>query len=236
MLDILCAHIRWTTDEPEYRKDYKQKPSEEIQSLLTLLFVQEHEVFTGRHINLQGSCLNGSNLSQARLEKANLRRAQLQRAHLGVARLQGANLRGAQLQGAHLIRAQLQGADLGVARLQGADLFKAQLQGASSTSLLRSFNEPFEAVINKWIDKESDLGRVIFGGGLTQEDVDSMCNGLSDGAGNELQKKLRDHIRESVTQGVPEDSGAKMGTYTKEDADQWIAEYKTALSAVSESG
>ena len=100
VLDILCAHIRQTTGEPEYRKDYKQKPSEEIQSLLALLFVQKHEVFTGRDINLQGSCLNGSNLSQARLEKANLRGAQLYRVDLIGAQLHGANL-GAQLHGAN---------------------------------------------------------------------------------------------------------------------------------------
>ena len=50
VLDILCAHIRQTTSESKYRETYKSKPSEEIQSLLTLLFVQKHEVFKGRYI------------------------------------------------------------------------------------------------------------------------------------------------------------------------------------------
>ena len=95
VLDILCAHIRRTTGEPEYRDKYSSKPSEEIQSLLTLLFVQKHEVFTGLDINLQGSWLNGSNLSQARLEKADL---------VGV-QLHGAHLFEVQLHGAHLLRA-----------------------------------------------------------------------------------------------------------------------------------
>ena len=105
-LDILCAHIRRTTSEEKYRAKHKSKPSEEIQSLLTLLFVQEHKVFTGRdiNINLQGSCLNGSNLRQARLEKAYLEGAQLHGAHLGGAQLHGAHLEGAQLHGAHLGR------------------------------------------------------------------------------------------------------------------------------------
>ena len=40
VLDILCAHIRRTTSEREYRKNHKSKPSEEVQSLLTLLFVR----------------------------------------------------------------------------------------------------------------------------------------------------------------------------------------------------
>ncbi|MDE2917025.1 MAG: hypothetical protein OXM00_07335, partial [Paracoccaceae bacterium] len=48
VMDILCAHIRRTTGEAGYQEGkYKWKPSEEIQSLLTLLFVQEHEVFKG---------------------------------------------------------------------------------------------------------------------------------------------------------------------------------------------
>ena len=59
VLDILCAHIRRTTGEKKYREDYPSKPSEEVQSLLTLLFVQDHKVFKGCHINLQGSWLNG---------------------------------------------------------------------------------------------------------------------------------------------------------------------------------
>ena len=97
VMDILCAHIRqMTTDQTTRGKDYqaehKSKPSEEIQSLLTLLFVQEHDVFKGRSINLQDSYLNGANLSQARLKKANLREAQLQRADLRSAQLQGADL------------------------------------------------------------------------------------------------------------------------------------------------
>ena len=295
VLDILCAHIRWTTGKSEYR-DNHPKPSEEIQSLLTLLFVQKYKVFTGLDIKLQGSCLNGSNLVEARLKKAHLEGAQLQGAHLMDAKLQradliraqlqGARLDGAQLQGAYLMDAQLrgaylmdaqlqgaylreaqlqrarldgarlqgadlglarlhgawldgarlQGADLGLARLHGARLAGAEMQGASTTTPLRSFNEPFEAVINKRIDKESDLGGVIFGGGLTQEAIDSMCNGLSDGAAHELREKLRFHIGEPVTQGVPKDSGAIRGTYTKAEAAQWIAEYKTATSVVSERG
>ena len=44
VLDILCAHIRRTTCEKEYQDKYQQEPSEEIQSILTLLFVQETRV------------------------------------------------------------------------------------------------------------------------------------------------------------------------------------------------
>ncbi len=53
VFDILCAHIRRTTNQRTYQNKYKLKPSEEIQSLLTLLFVQNHAVFKGLHGNLQ---------------------------------------------------------------------------------------------------------------------------------------------------------------------------------------
>ena len=88
VMDILCAHIRQTTGGNDYQEKHKTKPSEEIQSLLTLLFREEHDVFEGCSINLQGSYLNGANLSQARLKKANLKQAQFQEADLFDAQLQ----------------------------------------------------------------------------------------------------------------------------------------------------
>ena len=131
VLDILCAHIRQTTGESEYREAHKSNPSEEVQSLLTLLFVQKHEIFKGLHINLEGGWLNGADLKDARLAKVALNRAYLRTAQLVRAQLQGAEFHEAQLQGAFLAWAELQGAFLNSAQLQGVALAEAQLQGAS---------------------------------------------------------------------------------------------------------
>ncbi len=131
VLDILCAHVRRTTGESKYQKECPEKPSEEIQSLLTLLFVQEHDVFQGFRINLEGSWLNGANLLNARLEGAHLWNTQLQGADLGSARLQGASLWRAQLQRAYLGGAHLQEANLMNAHLEGASLAFIHLEGAS---------------------------------------------------------------------------------------------------------
>ncbi len=313
VLDILCAHIRRTTREAEYKKEYPSKPSEEIQSLLTLFFRQKHKVFIGLDINLEGSWLNGSNLNQARLEKAdlseaqlhgtNLRGAQLRRANLrgarlhgadlSEARLHGANLRGAQLYGADLSRAQLygadllavqlHGADLMLARLYGADLLEAQLHGANlmlaqlyGADLLAAqlyganlrgaqlygarllgarlhgvdlsearlhgassiypgeLDESFEAFINKRIGECSDLSGAIFEGGLIPEDVASIGKGLPDDKeAMKLRAKLEVHIGKPESRDLPENSGAIKGKYTKEEAAQWIAEYKTATAEVA---
>ena len=121
VMDILCAHIRQTTTdqmtgEYDYQVKHKENPSEEIQSLLTLLFREEHGVFEGCSINLQGSYLNGANLSKARLMNANLTEAQLQEA----------DLREAQLEDDALINAVSQEAIL--SREQEKEAFDIQMQ------------------------------------------------------------------------------------------------------------
>ena len=146
VLDILCAHIRQTTGGDDYQKKHKIKPSEEIQGLLTLLFMEEYDVFEGCPINLQGSYLNGATLIQARLKKANLMEAQLQRAVL--------------------IKAQLQRTDFMEAQLQGADLSKAQLQGVSSHEVSPLSLAGFESKIRNRIDEPSNLTGIVFAGGL----------------------------------------------------------------------
>ena len=308
-LDMLCLHIRQTTSENEYRKTQESKPSEEIQSLLRLLFVQKHEVFKDCDINLQGSWLNGADLWGARLETAILTRVHLQGATLTEAHLQGANLIEAYLQGASLrrahlqkaflirahlqgvklVRAQMQGtnllgahlqeanlrsadiqeADIEGAHLQGADLFGTRLQGANLRSadmqginlgrahlqgayLFRTrmqganlleahlqgceskfwyFWESFEACIRSRIGKETDLSGVIFAGGLTKEDVDSLVEGLSHEKANELRERLAPHINQPISNELPENSGAiTKPPYTKEEAEQWITEHEEALS------
>ena len=130
ILDILCAHIRRTTSEKEYQDKYQREPSEEIQSLLTLLFVQGQTVFRGYQTNLVGAWLNGSNLRSAQLQCANLNDAHLQGSHLEDAQLQGATLNSAKLQFAWLSNASLRGANVCNASLQLAHLDGAQLQGA----------------------------------------------------------------------------------------------------------
>lgn len=266
ILGILCAHIRQTTSESEYREKHKSKPSEEIQSLLTLLFVQEHEIFKECHINLQGSWLNGLNLVGARLEKAvlieahlhevNLFEADLREADLEGAYLYGANLVGAhlqktdldeaclhqtilfnaRLQGASLFKARLQDAKLGGARLQGANLYEAQLQGAEllGAQLQGVTNQSddsssFETRVKDRIGEQSDLSGIVFNGGLKQEDLDSLLNGMSGDAASELREKLKSHVGKPACHDLPEDSGAITGSYTKEEAEKWIAEYQEAI-------
>ena len=275
VLDILCAHIRRTTGEDMYRKTNQSKPSLEVQNLLTLLFVQDHDVFKDLRINLQESWLNGANLHKARLRKANLTRASLQKAFLWEAKLQGANLfdahlheidlTNAHLQGAILYEAKLQGAKLNSARLHGADLSSAKLHGAQifgakmygvslsgaqlqgaylSDSRLQGaylggtnlkgvkcqqfLNDEFEQIMRQSIDQQSDLSTVTFAGRLTRNELGSIIKDLSDEKAKVLRKKLESHIGQQPSYGLPSNSRA-IGKYTKEEAEEWIVEYKRAM-------
>ena len=323
VLDILCAHIRQTTGEYEYQKKHKvpedpedvedvpyvSAPSEEVQSLLNLLFVQEHDVFKGLSADLRGSWMRGADLRIARLEsavlvgvhlqEANLTRANLQGVNLEGAQLQGANLeganlqranvtwtqlertnlKGAKLQGADLTRANLQGVDLkgvnlqGVdltranlqranlqrARLQGVVLWAAELQGADLTEAqLQAANLwvaklqeanlteaqlqgviskkncliSFEKRIRTQIGKESDLSEITFEGELGQDTLDCIVGDLPVEADKKLREKLTRHLDKPKSNKLPKNSGAITGTYTREDAEKWIAEYNEAMSSV----
>ena len=320
VLDILCAHIRGTTSGSEYRDKHNLKPSEEIQSLLTLLFVQNHQVFKDCHINLQGSWLNGAKLSGARLGKAildevhlcgayldgaDLQKAQLCQTHLqgaylmyaemrevvllrahlqkaeirlakltssniseanlhaadlwkanirgsclDKARLHGANLVGANLQASRLSEASLYGANLSRAGLQGANLQQAEFQGASfGGTRLQGANlrhvrlqgvknerwrHGFRKNINESIGNAANLSGMIFTGGLGSEDLDSIVEDLPNDKATALRKKLIADVDKPASHELSEDSDAITGSYTEEEAEQWVAEYEQAMSEVPE--
>lgn len=266
VLDILCAYIRRTTGEDEYRKQHKSKPSEEIQSLLTLLFVQEHEVFKGLHINLQGSRLNGADIGGAHLAEANLAGAHLQAAYLGDSYLQGSNLNGAQMQGtdlrrsflqsstmvrtqmqcayllgtrmqcAHLSETQMQGAYFCRTEMQGTLFAKVHMQGAGNSVWDVEMSYPER--IKEATGKETDLSEVILRGGLSQENVDFLAEGLSDvrkdcpdtgvsycGDAQMLREILKPHIDKPTDYKLREGMEVYTGYYTKEEAEEWIAVY-----------
>ena len=158
IVEILCAHLRETTQQKDYQENYEDKPSNEIQSLLKVLIElnqsneeeQEDRQFNPVRLNLSGAYLVGANLesaclnradlsgtdmreadlSQARLHKANLEKAKMQRASLWGAQMQKARLQAAEMQGADLYDTQMQGAYLQGARMQKAGLFGAQMQRA----------------------------------------------------------------------------------------------------------
>ncbi len=161
VFEILCAHIRRTTSTKKYREKHRTKPSEEVQSLLTLLFVREHGLFSKLRADLQDTWLRGARLKGARLSRCDLTGAVLESADLTEASLKGALListnlshavldetrlrrawfLGANLRSAYLFFARAQRADFSDVTAPGADFTGADMQEANfSDSDLRLSN------------------------------------------------------------------------------------------------
>ena len=131
VLKILCAHIRRTTRENEYQEQHAASPSEEIQTLLTLLFVDNPQTFGNDPAELQGSWLNGAYLDRARLQFANLSHASLHSARLTSVKLQGSVLVETQLQRITAPYAQLDGSDMSGVQLQHSLLVGSSMRGSN---------------------------------------------------------------------------------------------------------
>ncbi len=135
MFSILSSHIRVITSAQDYLNRFKEKPSDEIQSILDTLAEGSFKIdLTNSY--LERANLEGANLGRANLEGANLRRADLANAclveaYLIEAYLEGANLKGANLKGANLTGTNLANACLEEARLEEANLTCANLQRAN---------------------------------------------------------------------------------------------------------
>jgi hypothetical protein len=72
--EILCAHIRAITGKKEYQAQYKNKPANEIQTILNLLFQERYQLnFDGCWKDLGGALLNGSNFNNAVLNNVDFR-------------------------------------------------------------------------------------------------------------------------------------------------------------------
>ena len=225
VLDILCAYIRETTKGQSYRQTYQQAPSYEIQDLIHLLFIENHDVFDGLRVNLEGSWLNGANFHQARLTKANLQNAVMQRTVLARAQMQGANLLGANLAGAiaestklhgslligaifsraNVINAELQGSLLSGADFENASVSGLNLKGVSApprnqTGQRISFD--FFELIRQSIDQESDLSGIKLGSVTSEQSIKNFIQA----------------------------GGATTGAYSEVEACEWMSEFNRIMS------
>ena len=228
ILDILCAHIRKTTSKSEYRGKHEEIPSEEIKSLLTLLFVNNHRVFEGCYINLQGSWLNGANLEYARLTNANLSYAYFVNANLQRADMKAISLLCTKLLDARLSGSRMQVANLAYANMREVKLIETQMQAAYffSTNMHNAVfmetqmgginrgigippDKDFESIIEEGINKEAELMGIDFGKDFGDKEGEIKVG----------QDMLTDGYADIYT-----------GAYTEEEAEEWITEYNEATA------
>ena len=198
--------------------------------------------------------LRGALLCGASLREANLRNARMEACNLHGARLQGAVLCTAKLTAAWLKDAVLQGADLSNASMFGAIQWDAHMQASalSQTYLMgttfdgarlqgvRSTGWPeastFEDRVRESIGAESDPSG-IYSGGLTRSRVNQLVEDIAAIDGDKadgLRAQLRQYIDKSLDVGLPANNMGVTGSYTAEEAEEWIEEHASAMSEVPE--
>ena len=191
--------------------------------------------------DLEGAGLQGADLEGAGLQGADLRGAGLQGAGLEEAELQGANLRRAELQGANLEEAELQGADLRGAELQGANLEGAGLQGAYSGSVVlentpRSFAR-FNEVITLRVGNPGKLSagnRAVVAITNMTAYIQKITTVMGEFVDNDRVSQFIKRMKESEASPSVDLSQADKGSYTKEEANEWIKGYKEAMCKIPE--
>ena len=206
--------------------------------------------------SLEGAQFQGASLWDAQFQGASLEGAQFQGASLWDAQFQGASLEGAQFQGAWLSGSQFQGASLYMAGFQQTQfgegpeedlldqdraVYKSDdpveklkvsaFHGVSSEPKPRIF-VPFEKRINDRTGKESDFSKVIFSGGVTQEQLAEAKKALglkswpfgTFDSKERLIRNLESEIGKPESNTPPKEIVAR--SYGKKDAERWIQEFQ----------
>ncbi len=79
------------------------------------------------------------------------------------------------------------------------------------------------------------MSTVVFEGGLTQAEIKRLKDHIVDITTIDvLCLKLAPHVDKPISNVLPKNSGAILGSYTGEEAKQWIDEYEEATGEASE--
>jgi uncharacterized protein YjbI with pentapeptide repeats len=125
---ILCSHIRSKTNETEYKDTHSERPSNEIQTTIDILFNKEKGLYAKKFAEEAG--FPKANLSHAYLMRANFNDTLCRGVDFKDAQCQGAYFSNAQYQEVGFTNAQCQGADFWMAQFQKVNFISAQCQGA----------------------------------------------------------------------------------------------------------
>ena len=131
IFNILCAHLRKETSTDEYKEIAKERPTENIQSLLDILFKPESEfkeIFEEFDVYLPRVHLLNANLSNAHMKNAYFGEANLTQVDFGRTNLQEARFWDTNLRKARFWKANLQHAFFLSKKIQSANFYETNLQ------------------------------------------------------------------------------------------------------------
>ena len=168
------------------------------------------------------------------LQGAKFRESQMQFAHLYASDCRGAHFTAVNLQCAQLFLTDFRGAALNGMRCQSADLFHCKFGGATA---IYSHNK-FETLINNGIGQKSEINKFILYGSITNDQAEKIMKSIPNKEVDDFRAQILPHIdKKSPSKLTPEEIKLRridLSAYSKEEAEQWIAEYKEATDEISE--
>ena len=186
-----------------------------------------------RECDLTDAWMQGARLIETRLEGATVLSGRLVAAYCRGVSFRGADLTDSRLQAAILSGAQMQAARMDGASLQGAVLSGADLRGTGSlgTSSASSFGER----VWERVDEEDVVSRegcsARFGGAIEDGGAQELAAELpSEHARQVFWTQIGPHLDLSACHRVPQEAGAILGAYSREEAEAWIAEHDFEMS------
>ena len=129
VLEVLCAHLRQITTAQGYAGI--GKPTEEVQTLLDMLFKSDGYIFQGLKANLRRVNLVGANLALAHMPNTDFTNACLIGANMRSAKLHNCNFASAKMHGVYLAGAELLFAMFVNTKLYGSELYSTNFQCAN---------------------------------------------------------------------------------------------------------
>lgn len=162
VFEILCSHIRTLTSSWAYKTEHAINPSNEVQSIMGLLF--REGTFTlylsNAYVDLSNCYFRGISLSEANLENVNFSYTHLENSHLYKANLRGTKLNFAYLSESILAEANMEyaeinqglmantifmGAKMDSVQIKGCDVSASDFSSATLTNALM-YNSNFKYV------------------------------------------------------------------------------------------
>jgi hypothetical protein len=130
IIEILSSHIRSKTNEAEYKKENKEKPSNEIQTTINLLFDSNIGLNDkDNNIDLNDAYLKGADFKYTNCQGVDFSGADCQKADFSGADCQKADFSGADCKEAYFSGADCQGAYFEDTNCEKAHFSEANLQG-----------------------------------------------------------------------------------------------------------
>ena len=226
---ILCSHIRSKTNEPDYKEEHKDRPSNEIQTTIDLLlkdqdgnkglycqdFAKEKSfpqanfkyAYLVKADFFEAQC-QGAGFNYAQCQGAGFNYAQCQRADFNTAQCQGADFTLAQCQGVYFWDAQCQGAHFLKAQCQGANFNNTQCQGAyfNKTECKGAYAGDDYTEFKDRIGKKTELKNMQFAGELSKEAIEKIeaaKNYLDDKWYQKMQKIIEENKDKEADYTIP---------------------------------